>query len=185
MAIINSYPDDTTTTDADKFLTVDSSGATKQTAASTLKAYMLPTNGVSAAMLATNAIKIGANTNVTTTQNFTAISTDTALTGFSIAVTVPSGGRDVEVTYSLPQLSCTGATNGIIKLWSGSVGGTLLSAQTIKLQDSGDSKPVSYSFRHTPSAGAITYVMSINPAPNNINANFASTSPGQMWVKNI
>jgi hypothetical protein len=40
VAIISSYPDDSSTTASDKFLTYDSGGATKLTPASTLSAYV-------------------------------------------------------------------------------------------------------------------------------------------------
>lgn len=46
MAIITTYPDDSATTDDDKFLTSDSSGATKLTPASIVKAYILDADSV-------------------------------------------------------------------------------------------------------------------------------------------
>lgn len=56
MAIITTYTDDDATTDDDKFLTSDSSGATKLTAAATLKAYVLGDGNVGTSALTDGAV---------------------------------------------------------------------------------------------------------------------------------
>lgn len=57
MGVITGYPDDTSTTDSDKFLTSDSSGATKLTTASTLKDYVLADGNITTAMIADGTIQ--------------------------------------------------------------------------------------------------------------------------------
>lgn len=51
MGVITGYPDDASTTDSDKFLTSDSSGATKLTSASTLKNYIVSDGSVTSAKI--------------------------------------------------------------------------------------------------------------------------------------
>lgn len=56
MGIITTYPDDDATTADDKFLTSDSSGATKLTTADTLKSYILADGNVETSTLAESAV---------------------------------------------------------------------------------------------------------------------------------
>lgn len=145
----------------------------------------LADSGITAAKLATSAITLGKITDVTASQTVSTLATNVALTGFSLAVTIPAGGRDVEVVATIPSLTVTGATILTVTLWSGSVGGTQLQNNIIKMQDSGDNKPLHIAFRHTPAAGAITYLLSVATSTNNVTANFAATGPGQLWAKAI
>lgn len=143
------------------------------------------TNAVAAASLATTAITLATAANITANQSFTSIGSDVAATGYSVTPTIPAGNRGVEVTAVFPQVGATGATNGTIKLWNGSVGGTLLTTNVLKLQDSGDNRPYTLVFKHTPSAGSLTYLISFSPSPNNINISASSSQVGQMWVKAV
>lgn len=56
MGVITGYPDDSATTNDDKFLTSDASGATKLTAASTLKNYILSDGSVTTVKIADGAV---------------------------------------------------------------------------------------------------------------------------------
>lgn len=62
MGIITAYPDDAGTTDTDKFLTVDSSGATKLTPAVNLKPYILPDKSITSRMAALSIVGVEGNT---------------------------------------------------------------------------------------------------------------------------
>lgn len=143
-------------------------------------------NSVTASKLATNAITLASAT-VTSNQTFSggAIGVDTPLTGFSITPTIPAGGRRVKVTLFLPFVGCTGPSNVLIKLWTGSVGGTQVSSAITKIQDSGDKKFISIPFTHTPSAGAITYIASLETDTNNCTVTMSATSPGQMFAEAV
>lgn len=140
---------------------------------------------VAATDMSTSAIKLGAATPVTTSQTVTTIGSDVPMTGYSLATTIPAGGRDVEITAVSPQLTVTGATVLIFKLWTGSVGGTLLQSAYIKMQDSGDQKPLNFVFEHTPSSGSLTYYMSVSTSANNVTLNHAAGKVGQLYAKVI
>lgn len=56
MAIITTYPDDSATTDSDKFLTSDSTGATKLTTAATIKSYILTDGNITTSKIADGAV---------------------------------------------------------------------------------------------------------------------------------
>lgn len=89
MGVITGYPDDTSTTDSDKFLTSDSSGATKLTAATTLKDYVLADGNVTPEKLATGATVDTVATNESTSSTSYV---NLATTGPSITLDVPSTG---------------------------------------------------------------------------------------------
>lgn len=142
-------------------------------------------NTITAPMLATSAIRLGAATDITVAQNINLLNTDVFLGGYTLSVTIPAGGRSTQVNIVFPEIGCTGPSIGLIKLWTGSVGGTLLQQWSFKLQDSGDTKPFTLTYDYTPAAGAVTFLVSCNANPNNINFNFAATKKGQFNVKTI
>lgn len=147
--------------------------------------FVVPNNVIGATALATNAIKLGSITPVTSSQLVTSIGSNVAVTGFSLPVTIPAGGRDVEVNIEVPEITCTGATLASFVLWTGSVGGTQIMSWGMKLQDNGDQKILSVAFEHTPAAGSLTYYLSVNTNANDVTINDGATSPGLMWAKAI
>lgn len=125
MTIITNYPDDSVTTDSDKFLTSDSSGSTKLTAASTVKDYVLADGNITTEMLgdgsvtggkiAAGAITLGYAEITSNFQTTSAGWTDVA--GLSTTFTVPDGGRKVKTTVFCGFVTATGQSgllqNGI------------------------------------------------------------------------
>jgi len=92
MGVISGYPDDTTTTLDDKYLTYDNSGAVKLTSAATLKNYVLPNAGVTAAKIDFSTFGAQSSGVVTSQTTTSLIYTDLATVGPSVTVTVgPSG----------------------------------------------------------------------------------------------
>jgi len=119
------------------------------------------TNAIAAASLATDAICLGS---ITKTSNFTTTSgTDVQVTGVTLSVTIPGGGRKVKLTAHVGEALDTGANGGVgISIWDGTVGsGTLLC--TSRFFES--SRPASALMSLTtmavvsPAAGAKTYNM--------------------------
>lgn len=109
-------------------------------------------NGVAASQLATTAIKLGS---AQITSNFVGSGTAVAqVTGLTVTVTNPAGGRSVEIMVYTTSLSSSSSGTPTLSLWNGTVGsGTQLE------QSNGSSSglfSVIY-FTHTPAAGSITY----------------------------
>lgn len=156
------------------------------TGAGSIASGALATNAVAASNLATNAITLG-YAQITT--NFaTSNTTDTQVTGLSVTVTIPSGGRKVKITvFAANVFNTTANTTITATLWNGTVGsGTQLSQmQTIPASAIG---PVLMIMAvHTPSAGSITYNVGIRTANGADAANIsaASTTPAFILVEAI
>lgn len=93
------------------------------------------------------------------TSNFTTTSTTAVqVTGLSITVTVPSGGRRVKITAWAETMITNGAANIYWQIWQGTVGsGTLLSrAQNYLPASTGANNAIAIAVI-TPSAGSYTY----------------------------
>jgi hypothetical protein len=141
------------------------------------------TNGIQAAALAATAITIGYEA-ITSDQN--GFSTLVAVTGLSASVTVPAGGRRLEIEAHLPSVQqLTAAANVTVSIWDGTVGsGTQLQADVLTL-------PTNYSGAFTvkaypaPSAGSKTYNVGIATATDTANILSSSTSPSTLIVKVI
>ena len=187
MAIITSYPDDSGTTDSDKFLTVDSGGATKLTPASNVESYVLAQNNIPASALATNAITLGYAQITAAVSNGT--TTPTQATGLSAAVTIPAGGRRIKVTfYSSYVINSPSPKVGTISLWDGTVGsGTQLqTAQILTESVSGQGMFCSLIWSGTPSAGAKTYNIGFAADSSaSIQINASATAPAFILVEAI
>lgn len=159
MAIITTYSDDATTSEDDKYLTVDVGGATKLTAAAILKEYILPDSGVTAPKLATGAITLG-YTQITSSFN-TSSTTVVQITGLTAAVTIPAGGRRVRITAYVPNLGSSAAPKtSYLSIWDGAVSSGTKLVEATQLQAAA-STPFSgfcvASAVVTPAAGAKTY----------------------------
>lgn len=120
-------------------------------------ATTIGTNQVSAANLATNAITLG-YAQVTSNQTTTSTSA-AAISGLSINVTVPAGGRDVEITV-FGRDAYMAAVIGLVYIFSGATSGALttqLAATQINTA-TGTSVPcICMAHLVAPSAGAIYY----------------------------
>ena len=141
----------------------------------------LPNNSITAPMLATNAIRLGY---AQITSNATANSL-TAISGLSITVTVPAGGRSVKVTVYSPNLSNAGANAPVVSLWQTAVSSGTQLQQINGIVSATLNMGVTLVFQHTPAAGSITYAAGL--AGNGSTATFGagSTSPAFILVELI
>lgn len=158
----------------------------KITTAGSIASGALATNAVQAAALATNAIELGYTTITSTSSSFSA--SDTEVTGLATTVTVPAGGRDVEVAVDGGFSYAIAATNAIFKLWDGAVGsGTLLRTFYCAFQGTGG-VIIYLSLKAksaAPSAGSHTYRFSMATDGTHTVALYADSSGGvaSMTVK--
>ncbi|ETT25270.1 hypothetical protein RR21198_4010 [Rhodococcus rhodochrous ATCC 21198] len=122
----------------------------------TALAASLPENSIGAAALSTSAITLG-YAQITTDFNTTSTGT-VDITGLSVTVTVPPGGRRVKVTSFIPWIEHTAANaNMVISILDGAAGisGTHGNFAGANLRNSRTTIAV-----HTPSAGSHTYKVS-------------------------
>lgn len=146
-------------------------------------------NAITAPKLATNAISLSPVVSVTTTQ--TGITTGTAIqvNGLTVTVTVPSGGRQLEIETMIPQGTITSGGPGsiFISLWDGAVGsGTQLQEGVVTLVASTYAASQVIKAYVTPSAGSKTYNVGIRT--NNgiiVSLVASSTAPNTLVVKVI
>jgi hypothetical protein len=107
--------------------------------------------------LATNAITLGKSTSFTSFS--TSSAADVQATGATLTVTVPSGGRDVEIILdNIVVTNTVGVQYVSLSLWEGTVGsGTLLARKYWVIPNAGGLEGASIAAQHTPSAGSHTY----------------------------
>jgi hypothetical protein len=118
-------------------------------------AAKIATNGVAASNLATSAIRLG-YIDVATFN--TASTSPVQVTGLSLTVTVPAGGRSLEITVQGQRLSNTTTDNVQLSIWDGAVGsGTRIGGTLLYVPVANGSVPAYVSCVVTPSAGSKTY----------------------------
>jgi hypothetical protein len=86
----------------------------------TVTSTQIATNGVSAANLATSAITLG-YAQITSNSAPTSSTTAVQVTGLSVTVTIPAGGRKIKITGYTPALSNSSAAVNILTIWDGTV----------------------------------------------------------------
>jgi hypothetical protein len=157
MGVITGYTDDTTTTDADKFLTVDSTGATKLTAAATIKSYALSAGSVTKTALATGTTRLG-NTRHAGTTLTTAYVTHAS-------VTATSTGKECEAWWGVRiQNAGSGATRTFdVQILCDGVAITPSTQQYTAPMDGGEYPVLSFGFMFssTPTAGSHTWALQL------------------------
>lgn len=92
-------------------------------------ASAIPNNSITGAMLATSAITLGYASIVAFFA--TPSTTGAQVTGLTVSVTIPAGGRRVKITAFCPTMYSTTAANAkvVLSIWDGAVGsGTQLAA---------------------------------------------------------
>jgi hypothetical protein len=125
-------------------------------------AVTLPNNTVAAANLATSAITLGYTAPVSTFS--TSSTTQVQVTGLTVTVTIPAGGRKVKITVYSPQVGSTGTNlTQTLTLWDGTVGsGTSLVSAINASSSVLGYRPNTLMAIVTPSAGSKTYNVGMN-----------------------
>lgn len=196
MARITDYPALTAPSDSDVLVIVDiAAGSTKkitrgallsgtQLPASAVNAQAIAAGAVDATKLSTGAITLGYNQ---ITSSFgTSSTTTTALTGLSASVTIPAGGRRVEVEVYLPSLASTTQSGQNLSIWDGTVGSGTQLQLTSHFQDTaGTSNFHLCKWSGTPSAGAKTYNVGISTSSGTLTVAASATAPAYIIVKAI
>lgn len=145
-------------------------------------------NAVTADKLATNAITIGfaqITSTVTTTSNGTPVQA----TGLTVTVTIPSGGRKVEISVFVPRAQHNSAGNYFVgSIWDGTVGsGTQLVDSALYQATSANTGGGFYlTTVVTPAAGSKTYNFGFNgTSANTTSIAVSATSPAYILAKVI
>ena len=122
---------------------------------------------------------------VTTGQNTTSTSYVQA-TGLTSTVTIPSGGRNVKITYFSRNLYNGGGNSVYISIWDGTVGSGTQLAETSQATASGTTSSGVCIAVVTPSAGSKTYNIGLKSG-SSTTAGFdaAATYPAFMLVELI
>ena len=142
-------------------------------------------NNVTAAKLATNAITLG-TTSITSNSTTTSTTAAAPSVPVSLTVTIPSGGREVEVEFYASRVANSNDGNAsIVTLWDGAVGsGTQLQRAVITAATVNAGVPVTMKFKSTPSAGSKTYNIGLSAtAATTATIEAASTYPAYLTVK--
>jgi hypothetical protein len=140
------------------------------------------TNAIAAASLATNAIKLA---NITDTSSPTLTSGGGLVTVCTTGViTIPAGGRDIEIIGFIPQVACGGTATGTIGLYDGS---TELQLSNEKWVDLTYTKGLFvYVTIPAVAAGSKTYnLKAAGTGGANLQVNNTATRPSVLTVKAI
>lgn len=151
---------------------------------SSVTGTQLATNAVGASNLSTTAISLG-KTIVTSGNSGLNSTSPLIVPGMTVTVTIPAGGRMIEVYALLPNYSVVGSGGAQvgISIWDGNVGtGTQLQEATSTWNTNGNQGSQYVSVLVTPSAGSKTYNIGYRVNTNSITTNFSSTVPGYIAV---
>lgn len=155
---------------------------------STLGSTVLAANAVQANQLATNAITLGY---AQSTSLYTGAGDTSAhlVTGLTITVTIPAGGRRVKITGFVQDVATNTATATVLlTLWDGTVGsGTQLAASRKTTTSATGLNPIMVMAVVTPSAGSKTYNVGLQ-TDNGSNTPFieaSSTAPAFILAEAI
>jgi len=144
----------------------------------------IATNGVGASNLATNAITLG-YAQITANQASIISTTGVQVTGLTASVTIPSGGRRIEIETWVTNSSNTGNNTNRLQIWDGTVGsGTLLSEAIAKNRVATDATGFMIAKAYvTPAAGAKTYNVGFAVDANSATVIASATAPAYLIVK--
>ena len=151
----------------------------------TVTSTQIATNGVSAANLATSAITLG-YAQITT--NFsTASTTAVQVTGLTVTVTIPSGGRKIKITGYIPNMIASASIAAYTAtIWDGIVGsGTQLASGIFTVYASYSGATINTVAIVTPSAGSKTYNIGLQVTNGTGTITPLSTSPAFILVEAI
>lgn len=163
----------------------DANVTTAKIADSNVTTAKIADNNVTAAKLATNAITLG-TTSITSNSTTTSTTAAAPSTPVSLTVTVPSGGREVEIEFYASRVANSNDGNAsIVTLWDGAVGsGTQLQRAVVTAATGNAGAPVTMKFKSTPSSGSKTYNIGLSAAAaTTATIEAASTYPAYLTVK--
>lgn len=145
-------------------------------------------NAIAAASLATNAITLG-YASITTSDFNTASVTPVLITGLSVAVTIPAGGRKVKITGFTTAFYIDSSNRADLSIWDGTVGsGTQLSKAYSHQSIGGGTNSGIVIAVVTPSAGSKTYSLGLAAGSGAGTAHIqteGANSPGFILVETI
>jgi hypothetical protein len=144
----------------------------------------LSSGSVSGAALATSAITLGY---AQITSSVSGISTIAQVTGLTATVTIPAGGRSIEITAYTPAFVGSGAnTVGQFNIWDGVVNvGTKLNDSTVIVTNAGFGNYAIVKAIVTPAAGSKTYNIGASITSGTATITAAATTPAFISVKAI
>jgi hypothetical protein len=142
------------------------------TTAGSIGAGAIANNSIQAAQLATNAIKLGVSTITTTT-----VTTEADLTGSSVTVTIPAGGRSVLVLFSVQVSINAGSAAATLYL---NAGGSDVANSQVYMPTTTTNNMVAGQYVETPSAGSRTY--KLRGAASTGTGTFSSNTAGNLVV---
>jgi len=151
----------------------------------TVTSTQIATNGVSAANLATSAITLGYAQIIT---NFsTASTTAVQVTGLTVTVTIPSGGRKIKITGYIPNMTASASVASYTAtIWDVIVGsGTQLASGVFTVYASYSGATINTVAIITPSAGSKTYNIGLQVSTGTGTITPLSTSPAFILVEAI
>lgn len=150
----------------------------------TVTSTQIATNGVSAANLATSAITLGYAQ--TTTTFSTASVAVVQVTGLTVTVTIPAGGRRIRITVFGRDANCSVLAFVTFGIWDGPVvTGTLLATTQCYINAVNNTQPVMMSAIVSPSAGSKTYNVGMATSAGTALFEQASTYPAFILVEAI
>lgn len=138
---------------------------------------------IPASALATGAIKLGY---AQITASFTGSTTLAQITGLSLTVTVPAGGRSIEITVYARDIFNATASYDTVSIWDGTVGtGTQLQSGQFYKAAGFAAGSVYVSAVVTPAAGSKTYNVGFQAGAGAPVFEAAATYPAYILVKSI
>ena len=152
----------------------------------TVTSTQIATNGVSAANLATSAITLG-YAQITSNSAPTASTSAVQITGLTVTVTIPAGGRRIKITGYTSSLSNNTAAYNILTIWDGTVG----SGTQLGQANSGAGAAASSNMSCmcvvivTPSAGSKTYNLGYSTTSGSTTVGATATGPAFILVEAI
>jgi hypothetical protein len=119
--------------------------------------------------------------------NFTTTSaTAVQITGLTVTVTIPSGGRKVRITAFARDLNGSTSAYEVLSIWDGTVGsGTQLAAGQAYIAANNLGEQAVASAIVTPAAGSKTYNVGLQTTAGTASTEAASTYPAYILVELI
>jgi hypothetical protein len=151
------------------------------TTANSISSTAIATNAVQANQLSTSAIKLG-YAQIVTPFNTTSTSA-VQVTGLTATVTVPAGGRSLEITAFCGDFTSSVSAYTVLTIWDGTVGtGTQISRSQIGPTSTQQSPGIAMAIV-SPTAGTKTYNVGFQTSAGSASLDAGATYPAFILVK--